>query len=103
MKLSLISPEGLHYEQEVDGFVYDSRTGQKTVLADQIETLSFFEFTKLSILSDENSSIFYIALGYVLVQKDESKIVAKIVSEDKEEANAVYQKLISYRIVKEEN
>ncbi|WP_206911936.1 hypothetical protein IGL98_000665 [Enterococcus sp. DIV0840] len=93
MKLSLISPEGLHYEQEVEGFVFDSRTGQKTVLAYQIETLSFFNFTKLSILSDEVSDIFYIALGYVLVKENESKIVAKLVSKEEEETEKRYQRL----------
>ncbi|MTD39046.1 F0F1 ATP synthase subunit epsilon [Erwinia sp. CPCC 100877] len=95
MKLLLISPEGLHYEQEVNGFVYNSRTGQKTVLADQIETLSFFECTELSILAGENSEIFYIALGYVLVKEGESKIVAKIVSKEEAEIDERYQQLMN--------
>jgi F0F1-type ATP synthase epsilon subunit len=98
VKLLLISPEGLHYEQEVTGFVYDSRTGQKTVLADQIETLSFFEYTQLSILSGEKSEIFYIALGYVLVKEGESKIVAKIVSKDETEASERYHQSINKAI-----
>jgi F0F1-type ATP synthase epsilon subunit len=101
MKLSLISPEGTHYQQEVTGFVYDSRTGQKTVLADQIETLSFFDFTKLSIWAEEDSCIYYIAAGYVLVKENESKIVAKIVSTDKEEASRLHQGLIK-NVIEEE-
>lgn len=102
MKLSLISPEGLHYEQDVTGFVYDSRTGQKTVLADQIETLSFFNCTQLSILAGEQSAIFYIALGYVLVKEGETKIVAKIVATDEAEINERYCRLRNKNIKGEE-
>lgn len=94
MRVRLISPEGLHFDQDVAGFVYNSRTGQKTILEDQIETLSFFECTELSILAKENSAIFYIALGYVLVTEGESKIVAKIVS-TKEEIYKRYQQLVA--------
>lgn len=93
MKITLVSPNGIELEKEIEGFTFDSRTGQKTVLSKQIETISFFDFSKLVILDQEGTAPYYMAFGYVHIIGDEAKVLAQLISQDKESIHAMYERI----------
>lgn len=90
MKLKVVSPMGQVFEGEVDGFVINVTTGQKTVLEGHIDFISFFDHSDIKILDTAGSKPVYVANGYLHLVKNEANVMAQIASHDAEEVRQLF-------------
>ncbi|MGY3777924.1 hypothetical protein [Isobaculum melis] len=97
MKLKIVSPMGLVFEGEVKGFVIETRTGQRTLLDQHINMLSFFNYSEIKLLDDAASEPFYVALGYLHVVEDEASIMAQAASKDQKIVERIYKRVAERR------
>lgn len=98
MYLEVVSPSGVLYQKDVKGFVIDTNTGQRTVLERHADFLSFFEFSKISILSESGDEDLFAALGYVHILDNRAHVIAQLTSNDENHIWGIYQKVKRLRL-----
>ncbi|MFV0394181.1 MAG: hypothetical protein ACK5LC_07275 [Coprobacillaceae bacterium] len=102
MKLQIVSPAGLMYEEEVKGFSINTNTGERSILDRHGDFIAFYQFSDISILYDEKAtnttvSTYYVALGYLYVSDNKAYIIAQLASDKKEEIQATYNRILKIR------
>jgi F-type H+-transporting ATPase subunit epsilon len=97
MNLTVVSPEGKIYNGETQGFVIDTISGQKTFLDRHADYISFFDLSKLTIISSKDQEI-YVALGYIHIEDNKAVVIAQIASSNETKVKESYNK---YKNLKE--
>ncbi|EAF5666093.1 F0F1 ATP synthase subunit epsilon [Listeria innocua] len=93
MKLKIVSPMGQFFEDDVEGFVINTKEGQQTVLEEHIDCLSFFDYSEIIILDSAATEPIFVALGYLHLVQNEANIMAQYASKDADQAERIFERL----------
>lgn len=77
MKLRITTPEGVYFEEEIEGFHLETHKGERTILNDHINYLCFFEYTPLLILDEKGGDTIYIYSGYAQIIDNQAVIICQ--------------------------
>lgn len=98
MKLTIVSPAGEVFSQDIDGFTINTNSGQRTILDRHGDFISFFQFTEINLIGAAiETKNLYSALGYVYVKNNHAYIVAQLVNENREAIEETYRRINNIR------
>ena len=93
MKLEIVSPTGVIFQEEVAGFSIMTNSGKRTILERHVDFLSFFQFSEVEIIGVPVEETIYVALGYLYVSQGDAYIIAQLASHKEEKIAGTYKRI----------
>ncbi|MFV0499426.1 MAG: hypothetical protein ACK5NF_05290 [Bacilli bacterium] len=102
MRLKIMSPNGIVYDQEVEGFAVDTNSGKRIILDRHVDFIAFYNFSQVDIMYKDNkncdlTSNYYVALGYLYVSDNEAYIISQLASKNRDDIEKTYKNILQIR------